>query len=97
MGKNGPYDEHFKMEAVSLVLDSGKSIASVARELEVAKSTLGNWVTAYREKGTDGFVGSGHLSPEKQAEKDLHKRIRELEEENKILKKATRIFANQQK
>lgn len=97
MGNKGIYDKQFKLEAVSLVLDSGKSITSVARELDVAKSTLGKWVKDYQANGTESFVGSGHVSPEKETDRHLQKRLRDLEEENKILKKAMRIFTNDQK
>ena len=94
-GKN--YDKQIKAEAVSLVIDNGKTIASVARELEIPKSTVGKWVENYKDNGTDAFIGSGNLSPENQRERDLQKQLRDLEEENKILKKAMRIFTNDQK
>ncbi|SDK32398.1 transposase [Lacicoccus qingdaonensis] len=97
MSRGNNYDKHVKEEAVSLVIDSGKSIAAVSRELDIAKSTVGNWVRDYKDNGTESFVGSGNLSQEKQADKDLQKRLRDLEEENKILKKAMRIFTNDQK
>src|SRR5699024_11433368 len=94
MSRGSNYDKHVKAEAVSLVIDSGKSIASVSRELDIAKSTVGNWVRDYKDDGIEAFVGSGNLSPDKQADKDLQKKLRDLEEENKILKKAMRIFTN---
>lgn len=97
MSRGNNYDKHVKEEAVSLVIDSGKSIAAVSRELDIAKSTVGNWVRDYKDNGRESFVGSGNLSQEKQADKDLQKRLRDLEEENKILKKAMRIFTNDQK
>jgi len=97
MARGRNYDQQIKAEAVSLVIDNGKSIAAVARELEIPKSTVGNWVDNYKDNGTDAFIGSGNLSEEKQSEKDLQKRLRDLEEENKILKKAMRIFTNDPK
>lgn len=97
MARGRNYDQHIKEEAVNLVINNGKTIASVARELEIPKSTVGKWVESYRDNGTDAFVGSGNLSQEKQADRELQKRLRDLEEENKILKKAMRIFTNDQK
>ena len=38
------FDEDFKAGAVALVLETGKPIAQVARELGVNEGTLGNWV-----------------------------------------------------
>jgi transposase len=37
------YDEDFKQGAVALVVETGKPIAQVARELGVNEGTLGNW------------------------------------------------------
>jgi transposase len=37
------FDEDFKQGAVRLVLETGKPIAQVARELGVNEGTLGNW------------------------------------------------------
>jgi len=74
MSRGRNYDKHVKAEAVSLVIDSGKSIASVSRELDIAKSTVGNWVRDYQDDGTESFVGSGNLRPEKQTDKDLQKK-----------------------
>lgn len=97
MGRGRNYDKQIKMEAVSLVVDNGKTIASVARELEIPKSTVGKWVASYKDNGTDTFIGSGNLSAEDERDRDLQKQLRDLEEENKILKKAMRIFTNDQK
>ena len=97
MARSRNYDKQIKAEAVSLVIDNGKTIASVARELEIPKSTVGKWIENYKNNGTEAFVGSGNLSPENQRERDLQKQLRDLEEENKILKKAMRIFTNDQK
>ena len=97
MARGRNYDQQVKAEAVSLVIDNGKSIASVSRELEIPKSTISKWIENYKHNGTSAFVGSGNLTPEKQDEKALKKRLRDLEEENKILKKAMRIFTNDQK
>ncbi|EIQ3779640.1 transposase [Staphylococcus pseudintermedius] len=49
--------------------------------------TLTRWLSIYRKDGEKGFVGSGKRASNKQAEADLEKRLRDLEEENKILKK----------
>lgn len=90
------YDKEFKLEAVQLV-ESGKRVAEVARELDLAEQTLHNWVRKFGKDGEAAFVGSGNLKPEDKANKELQKRIRDLEEENAILKKAMSIFAKDQK
>jgi transposase len=91
------YDKEFKLQAVRMVKEDGKRIAEVARELDLAEQTLHNWVKKYNQGKEAAFVGSGNVSPEDKAERDLQKRIRDLEEENAILKKAMGIFAKDQK
>ena len=92
------YDKEFKIHAAKLVVQTGKAVAQVARELDVAEQTLHNWVKKYKES-EDGsnFIGSGNSTPEAQAVQDLQKKLRDLEEENAILKKAMGIFAKDQK
>jgi transposase len=44
------FDEDFKHGAVRLVLETGKPMAQIARELGVNDGTLGNWVAAARRR-----------------------------------------------
>jgi transposase len=96
MKKRNSYDKEFKLAAVRMVED-GKRVAEVARELNLAEQTLHNWVKKFSKDKEDAFVGSGNLKPEDKAVRDLEKRLRDLEEENAILKKAMGIFAKDQK
>jgi len=80
------YDDEFKRQAVRKVLD-GQSVRSVSRELGVTESQIHKWRRAALDSG-DG-VQSGTELAETAA---LKKRIRELEMENEILKKAALIF-----
>ena len=42
--KRKKYDREFREGAVRIVLETGKSIAAVARDLGIHAGTLGNWV-----------------------------------------------------
>ena len=42
--KRRVFSAEFKAKAVQLVRDSGKSIAAVARDLDLTESSLRNWV-----------------------------------------------------
>ena len=44
------FSPQFKAEAVQMVLETGRSIAEVARDLGIHDGTLGNWVNAWRRE-----------------------------------------------
>ncbi len=44
------FSPQFREEAVRLVIEGLRPIASVARELGIGEGTLGNWVAAYRRE-----------------------------------------------
>jgi transposase len=64
------YDREFKLEAVRLVTEGGKSVPEVARDLGIHKNVLYNWRNKYLEDTNHAFPGKGHLKP---AEEDLRK------------------------
>ncbi|WP_243120817.1 IS3 family transposase [Pelotomaculum sp. FP] len=81
------YDKHFKEEAVRLVVELGRSVATVAKELGIHENTLHKWVSQYKEHKENAFPGSGNLLPEDAETRRLKKMIADLPEENAILKK----------
>ena len=75
------YDDEFKKNAVKKVLD-GQSVASLARELGVGENLLHKWKKV-------------RISSASNAEREvleLKKKLREVEMERDILKKAALIF-----
>jgi hypothetical protein len=44
------FSPEFKGEAVRLVIESGRPITQIARELQINDGTLGNWVARYRDE-----------------------------------------------
>jgi len=80
------YDDEFKRQAVQKVFD-GQTVSSVSRELGVNESLIHKWKRTALDKG-DGSLSGAELS----REAELKKQIRELEQENEILKKAALIF-----
>lgn len=87
------YDKDFKLQTVQMIQEEGKTVAQVARELEISDNTLYRWIAEYKQDGKQAFSGSGQLRPDDKAVRDLQKRVRDLEEENDILKKAMHYFA----
>lgn len=97
MNKKNRYDKDFKLSAVKLVVEAGKKQAEVARDLGISNQTLSGWIKVYNQDKEESFVGSGNLKSEDKIAKEYQKQIRELEEENAILKKAMSIFAKSHK
>lgn len=87
------YDREFKIQTAEYVLEQGKPTAQVARDLDIAENTLYRWVNEYKKDQENAFVGSGKLKPENKEFREMRKRLRDMEEENAILKKAMHIFA----
>ena len=79
--------------AVRLVLDEGKRVGEVARELDLTPSSLGNWVRHAQADRTKGRTGLTTAEREELAR--LRKENRVLQEERDILKKAAAFFAKQ--
>jgi transposase len=78
-----------------MVIDTGRPVAVVARELGLVEGTLGNWVASYRRS---------HAGEEPALSVPERARLRELERENadlrmerEFLKKAAAFFAKEQR
>lgn len=89
--KRGTFSPEFRDAAVREVIDRSRPIAEVARENGLVAQTLGNWVTAYREKHV-GDEPEMSLS-ERARLKQLERENRDLRMENEFLGKATAFFA----
>ncbi len=88
------FTEEFKAGAVRLVLEEGKTVGAVARELDLTASALAVWVRqaqADRSKGKTGLT-----TAEREELARLRKENRELRLEREILKKAAAFFAKHQ-
>lgn len=91
------FDKDYKIMAVNRVKESGKSVAEVARELDLGTSTLHGWINKFGKHGDKAFPGSGHLHEADDELRRLRKEIMDLKEENAILKKAAAYFAKNHK
>src|SRR3954471_5480750 len=79
------FSPQFKAEAVQMVLETGKPIAEVARDLGINEGTLGNWVNIWRRENPEPTT---ELTPVERARvKEMEDEIRRLRMENEFLKK----------
>ena len=92
------YTKEFKLDAVSLVLDQGLTIAEAARNLGIRANMLGRWI---KENQTDNngqaFRGNGKLTLEQAEIRQLKIENKQLKLERQILKEAAVFFAKETK
>jgi transposase len=89
------FTDEFKAGAVRLVLDEGKTVPQVARDLDLTTSSLRVWVERARADRTKGKTGLTTAEREEFAK--LRKENRELKMERDILKQAAAFFAKHQR
>jgi transposase len=91
------YDKEFKLNAVKLLLESGRSMSKVSKELGIPIATLAGWLYATQANGEQAFPGKGHLKAGEAELSQLRKELAIVREERDILKKALSIFTPRQR
>lgn len=86
------FSREFKADAVSLVLDEGRSIASVARSLGIGATNLGNWV---RQARVDRGEREGMTTAERSELVELRRENARLRQERELLKRATAFWVKE--
>lgn len=100
---NKHYPAQFKADAVALYRSRpGATIAQIADDLGVNRETLRSWVRAEDQRRGTGRPSAGSARPAlatpasvEEENAELRRRVRELEEERDILRKAARYFAGE--
>jgi transposase len=87
-----PYLPEFRREAVELVRRSGRPLREIAVDLGISTETLRMWV---RQVDVDGGRREGLTSEERTELRELRRKVRTLEQEREILKKAAVVFAGE--
>ena len=93
---NNRYSKEFRIEAVKLVVEGGVTAYEASRQLSLPKSTIENWVRAFKA-GRLNNIG-GQERPLTEIEQELARVKRELayvKQERDILKKAAAYFAKE--
>jgi len=78
------YDDEFKRQALQLIAN-GQAVRSVAQSLGIGENLLHKWKQSARS----------HQSPDEREVAELRARLRQVEQERDILKKALSIFSRQ--
>src|SRR5438105_1815226 len=92
--KRRTFTEDFKADAVRLCKVGGQSVGEVARSLDLTETSLRAWV---RQAEIDAGKGTAEaLTTVERAElSELRRRVKRLEMEREILKKAAAFFAKE--
>jgi transposase len=89
------FTREFKVEAVKLVTEQGRSFAEAAADLGIAENLLRKWKKALYAEGDQAFPGKGNLPALEEELRRLRTDNKRLQMERDILKKATAFFAKE--
>src|SRR5258705_11632349 len=89
------FTDEFKQQAVRLVLDEGKGVTAVARELDLVPSALGPWVKRAQADRSEGRTGLTTAEREELVRPPQPPPT--AEQERGLLKKGTAFFAKQRR
>lgn len=90
--KRRTFSPEFRLEAAQLVVDQGYTIRAACEAMGLGKSTLENWVRQLRQERQGQTPKATALTPDQRKIQELEKRIRQIETEKAILKKATALL-----
>jgi transposase len=93
--KKREFSPEFRETAAREVVENSRSIASVAREIGVHDTTLGNWVRAYRDEHR--AEGPALDLPDRARLRELERENRELQQKVAFLEKVSAYFASGQR
>lgn len=88
------HTDEFRAGAVRLVLEEDRSVSDVARDLGISSSILYKWVRQAKVDRGTGLL-EALTSSEREELAQLRKKVRVLEMERALLKKAAAFFAKE--
>ena len=93
MTKKRTFSPEFRLEAAQLVVDQGYTLKAACEAMGVGKSTMEYWVRRLRaERAGKAPLKGEALTPEQREIQELKRKLRRVEEEKAILKKATALL-----
>ncbi len=86
------YSPEFRLEVAQQVVDEGRPVSEVAESLGLGKSTVDKWSRQLRNERNGSLSSATPLTPEQIKIRELERKIKRLEEDNTILKKASALL-----
>ena len=91
--KRRKFTDEYRAEVVELVRTSGKSVGQIARDLDLTETAVRAWVRKAEDASTTKAIEvEGDVAKEN---RELRKRIKELEMEKAILKKFAALYVKE--
>ena len=86
------FSPEFRLEVAQLVADQGYTVREAAKAMDVGVSTVSKWVTQLKRERSGTTVDATPLTPDQRRIKELERRIKRIELEKEVLKKATALL-----
>ena len=86
------FKPEFRLEVAQLVLDKGYSVREAAEAMDVGKSTVDKWAKQLKQERGGVSPSTSPMTPDQIKIRELEKKVRLIEEEKEILKKATALL-----
>jgi transposase len=87
------FTKEFKLEALRLLKESGKTRKQVAKDLGVSTNTLDRWRAEAASDPSEAFRGNGRRTAEQDRIWRLEREVETLKREREILKKTLGIIS----
>ena len=92
MGTRPTFTPEFRLEAAQLVVDQGYSVREAAEAMSVSKSSMDKWVRQLKNERNGIASQASPLTPDQRRIRELEKKLKRVEMEKEILKKATALL-----
>lgn len=86
------FSPEFKLESAKLVVDQNYSVRQAAEAVNVSPTSMDKWARQLREERSGTSTMPNALTPDQRKIQELEKRIKRIETEKEILKKATALL-----
>lgn len=86
------YSPEFRLEIAQEVVDKKRSIRDVAESLGLGKSTVDKWARQLRDERGGTLSSATPLTADQLKIRELERKIKRLEGDNEILKKASALL-----
>lgn len=86
------YSPEFRLEVAQEVVDKGRSIRDVSASLGLGKSTVDKWARQLKQERGGMLSSATPLTPDQLKIRELERKIKLLEGDNEILKKASALL-----